>query len=57
MRFNQTFDHVLATVETIEIIETTAGQMKNLGFWEVTDKFDAKAFRINVFFEEVSYII
>ena len=57
MQFNQTFDHVLATVETIEIIETTAGQMKNLGFWEVTDKFDAKAFRINVFFEEVSYII
>ena len=41
----------LATIETIEIVNKTAGFSQSLGTWDVPDKFNADQFRISIQFE------
>ena len=45
---------LLATVEAIELKNTTAGSDISLGTWNVTDKYDLKSFRISYSFPFVS---
>ena len=44
---------IIATIEFFSIINKTDGKDKYLGKWTVTDKFNAKDFRISYSFPDV----
>ena len=46
------FEYVKATVETLEVVNTTLGERVSLGVFNVTNKFETDQFRISISFPD-----
>ena len=46
------FEYVKATVETLEVVNTTLGERVSLGVFNVTNKFETDKFRISIPFPD-----